>query len=492
MRWTITAGDISKLKSDLIVIPVTSEKPKGLSALDKATGNGLTKAAELFKGKLETTHLVPGGRSGADWVLLVGLGKGNEVSAESIRRCAALAAKRARTLKASSCTLRLPVDALKDMDSSAIARCWVEGAELSLFESGLCKSTKKKPVVKTWKIVADKKVISKLRAGVKEGEAYASGALLSRRLVNLPPNYLTPVTLSAEARKVAKAGNLKCTIHGAKKLAQMGAGGIIGVGQGSRNESKLIILETKTKKQNAKNITLVGKGVTFDTGGISLKPGLNMHEMKGDMGGAAAMLGATLIVSALKLPVNLKVIIPAVENMPDGNAIKPGDVLKMMSGKTVEVLNTDAEGRLILADGLHIACKDKPDFIIDSATLTGACAIALGTQFAGTFSNSSALAEAIDKAGCDTFERSWPMPLTDEHHADIVCDVADIKNIGKRYGGASSAAAFLEEFVDDDCNWAHIDIAGPSWLDVALPYCAKGGSGFGARLIARALQILTD
>jgi len=190
--------------------------------------------------------------------------------------------------------------------------------------------------------------------------------------------------------------------------------------------------------------------------------------------------------------VNLKVIIPAVENMPDGNAIKPGDVLKMLSGKTVEVLNTDAEGRLILADGLYLACKDKPDFVIDAATLTGACAIALGTQFAGTFSNSSVLAESIDKAGCDTFERSWPMPVTDEHHADIVSAVADIKNLGKRYGGASSAAAFLEEFVDDDVNWAHIDIAGPSWLDAALPYCAKGGSGFGARLIARTLQILTD
>ncbi|MCP4145588.1 MAG: leucyl aminopeptidase [bacterium] len=492
MRWTATTGDISKLKSDLIIIPLTSEKPKGLSALDKATGSGLTKAASLFKGKLETTHLVPGGRSGADWVLLVGLGKGEEVSVESIRRCAALAAKRAKTLKAGSCTLKLPVDALKDLDSSAIARCWVEGAELALFEAGLCKSKKEKAVVKSWKLVADKKSIAKLRAGLREGESYAAGSLVSRKLVTLPPNHLTPVKLAAEARKVAKTADLKCTVLGAAKLKQIGAGGIIGVGQGSVNESKLIILESKTKRKNAKSITLVGKGVTFDTGGISLKPGANMHEMKGDMGGAAAMLGAALIVSRLKMRVNLKVIIPAVENMPDGNAIKPGDVLKMLSGKTVEVLNTDAEGRLILADGLHLACKDKPDFVIDAATLTGACAIALGTQFAGTFSNSSVLAESIDKAGCDTFERSWPMPLTEEHHADIVSSVADIKNLGKRYGGASSAAAFLEEFVDEDVNWAHIDIAGPSWLDASLPYCAKGGSGFGARLIARTLQILTD
>lgn len=491
MRWTVTSGDVSKLKSDLIVIPVTSEAPKGLSVLDKATSGGLTKAISLFKGKLETTHLVPGGRSGADWVLLVGLGEAGEVSAETIRRCSAVAAKRAKKLGAVNCSLRLPVDVLKGIDTSAVARCWTEGAELALFEAGICKSKKSKPVVKSWKIIADKKSVSKLRAGVKEGEAYASGSLLARRLVNTPANFLPPVKLAAEARKVAKAGNLKCTILGEAKLKKMGCGGIIGVGQGSVNESKLIVLETKTKKRNAKNITLVGKGVTFDTGGISIKPGLNMHEMKGDMGGAAAVLGAALIITQLNMPVNLKVIIPAVENMPDGNAIKPGDVLKMMSGKTVEVLNTDAEGRLILADALHIACKDKPDFIIDSATLTGACAIALGNLFAGTFSNSTLLSESIDKAGCDTFERSWHMPVTEEHHKEIVSDVSDIKNIGKRYGGASSAAAFLEEFVDDDCDWAHIDIAGPSWIDASLPYCKRGGTGFGARLIARTLQILS-
>jgi leucyl aminopeptidase len=236
----------------------------------------------------------------------------------------------------------------------------------------------------------------------------------------------------------------------------------------------------------------VGKGVTFDSGGISIKPATNMDQMKADMAGAAAVLGAALTVARLGLPVQLSVVIPATENLPDGKALKPGDVLTTASGKTVEVVNTDAEGRLILADALHYACQQEPTYLIDAATLTGACAQALGTHFAGLLSNSAELIEVLNQAGGETFERVWHLPLTEEHHKSMESRVADIKNLGPREGGALTAAAFLAAFVDPEIPWAHLDIAGPVWTDSAGPLGPKGATGFGARLLARAVEILVS
>jgi leucyl aminopeptidase len=279
-------------------------------------------------------------------------------------------------------------------------------------------------------------------------------------------------------------------------LAKKQMGGLLGVSQGSSQPPCLIVIETQQKRRrgskDAPVIALVGKGVTFDAGGISLKPPAKMDLMKIDMAGAAAVLGAALTIVRLDLPVRLLIVIPATENLPDGTAVKPGDVLTMASGKTVEVINTDAEGRLILADALHYACGRGPRYIIDAATLTGACAVALGDYFAGLLGNSAELLEVLDQAGGETFERTWHLPLVEEHHKAIESQVADLKNLGPREAGVSTAAAFLAAFVDESTAWAHLDVAGPVWTDKAGPLGPKGATGFGARLLARTVEILVS
>jgi leucyl aminopeptidase len=267
-------------------------------------------------------------------------------------------------------------------------------------------------------------------------------------------------------------------------------GGILGVSRGSREEPRLVVLESRSAPRRAPRVALVGKGVTFDAGGISLKPPAKMDVMKSDMAGAAAVLGAALTIARLRLPVRLQVVVPAVENLPDGRAIKPADVLTMASGQTVEILNTDAEGRLILADALHYVVGKKPDFIVDIATLTGACQLALGRHFAGLMGHSGELSDVLVQAGGETFERVWPLPLVEEHRKAMEGTVADLKNLGPREGGAMTAAAFLSHFVPDEVAWAHLDIAGTAWAESAETLGPKGGTGFGARLLARTVQIL--
>jgi leucyl aminopeptidase len=273
-------------------------------------------------------------------------------------------------------------------------------------------------------------------------------------------------------------------------------GGLLSVARGSREEPCLIVLETPevkpTPRRQPPTVALIGKGVTFDAGGISLKAASKMDQMKTDMGGAAAVLGAASTVARLGLRVRLLVVIPATENLPDGAAVKPGDVITMASGQTVEVINTDAEGRLILADALHYACRREPDYVFDIATLTGSCANALGDTFAGLMSNSAELVEVLSQAGGETFERVWHLPLVAEHHKAMESQMADLKNLGGRHAGMSTAAAFLAAFVTNEIPWAHLDIAGPVWTDKAGPLGPKGATGFGARLLARAVEILVS
>ncbi len=502
MRWSTGSVKPSVAKADLLVVGITGQdddrpRLRPWRDLDKTLG-GLKALADgqVFDGKADKLHLLPGGRTAAAWVLTVGLGKVKDLSPQSLRKALAAASRRARAVGARTCVLALPWSDLGDMTAEAVARCCVEGAELALFRPGSEKAkTGKdaKPSPKSWKLlVPDAAIGREARKGFVAGEAYAEGCLFARDLVNRPPNKLTPVALSRAARAMARREGLSCTVLGEPMLRKLGMGGILGVGQGSRQESKLIVMEFKPRGVRGKLplAALVGKGVTFDTGGISIKPSANMHEMKGDMGGAAAILGAAMIIARLRLPVRLLVVVPAVENMPDGDAIRPGDVLSMASGKTVEVLNTDAEGRLILADALHYAGKRKPDWIVDAATLTGSCLVALGHEFAGLFANDGKLGDALRRAGGETFERVWPLPLVEEHHKEIESPIADIQNIGSRNAGASSAAAFLEEFVDEKTAWAHLDIAGPAWTSTASPLCPKGATGFGARLVARAVELL--
>jgi leucyl aminopeptidase len=502
MRWSTGTVAPSRARADLLVVGVESRDDRPAlepwRELDRASG-GLADLADgrIFAGGDGQFHLLPGGKAAAAWVLAVGLGKSDEITPQSLRKALAAASRRASDLGARSCALALPWDALDALTVEAVARCCVEGAELAQFRTGTEKAKTgrdEKPAPRAWKILAPHaKRTAEVRRGLASGEAYAAGCLFARELVNRPPNKLTPAALANAARAMARREDLGCTVLGEPRLRKLGMGGILGVGRGSAQPSRLIVLEMRPRRVRGKLplVALVGKGVTFDTGGISIKPSPNMHEMKGDMGGAAAVLGAAMIVARLALPVRLLVVVPAVENMPDGDAIRPGDVLRMASGKTVEVLNTDAEGRLILADALHYAGRRKPDWMIDAATLTGSCVIALGHEFAGLFTNDARLGDVLQRAGGETFERVWPLPVVEEHHKEIESPVADIQNIGGRHAGASSAAAFLEEFVGDETAWAHLDIAGPAWAATASPLGPKGPTGFGARLIARAVESLT-
>ena len=512
MRWTVTRTGVADTMGDLLVYPVFQKNDEpDLKPLEKDTrglewgGSALASLIRKggFTGKTESMLPVPCPGVKAGWILLVGLGKADEVGLETLRKAAGRTAKRAKAMKAARVLVQLPLPGAIGFDDRAFARCWVEGAEMALAPIGELKTGKKKSsdLPRSWKFLdqpSGKKAArgKALREGLIEAQAFSAGCLFARHLVNLPPNILTPKDLAARARRMAKTEGLSCRILNVAQMKKLNMGGILGVGQGSRQEPRLIDLQYRVggaAGKNAPNITLVGKGITFDSGGISLKPGAGMDLMKSDMGGAAAVLGAGLIAARLKLPVNLRIIVPTAENMPDGLAVKPADVITMASGKTVEVLNTDAEGRLVLADALWYAGRDKPDYIIDAATLTGACVVALGEHFAGLMSNSGTLIDAVKQAGGETFERVWHLPLVDEHMEEVKGTWSDLKNLGKgREGGALTAAAFLAHFVDEETPWAHLDIAGPAWSNSARATGPKGGTGFGARLMARAVQILVS
>ena len=496
MRWTVTKGNVATTAGQLLVVPVL-EGDKGADLVgvralagDHGDMTGIIGRAG-FSGAAGAMLPVycPGLKAG--WVLLIGLGKVEDLSLEGLRKAGGRAAQRARAMKVGT-VLAMPTLSDTGFDVETVARCWVEGAEMALAPAGPSDARKTADSgPSTWKLLPrDGDDKAALKRGVQTGEIAVQGCLEARRLVNLPPNCLTPQMLADEARALAERAGLKCTVLGTGQLKRLKMGGLLGVGQGSRNEPRLICVESRNVPKGAPTVALVGKGVTFDSGGISLKPGAKMDVMKCDMGGAAAVLGAAMIVAARKLPVRLIAVAPAAENMPGGGAIKPADVLEMANGKTVEVLNTDAEGRLILADALHYVCGKKPDYVVDTATLTGACVVALGQEFAGLMGTSSELMDVLEQAGGETGERVWPLPLIDAHRKALESKVADIKNLGAREGGALSAAAFLSYFVPEDMPWAHVDIAGPAWTDKGGPLGPRGGTGFGARLLARAVEIL--
>jgi leucyl aminopeptidase len=496
MRWSVSRGSLGTTAADLVVMPVAAgEKAADMAAVQRQAGDhgdlGKLVTSAGFTGEVGTTLPVHCSGMATGWILLVGMGPAAEVSLEGLRKAAGHAAQAARRMKAAR-VLVMPTLVGGGFDAATVARCWVEGSTMALAPAGPADADKltreKSPAWKLLPAAGDD--VAAVRQGVREGEAAATGCLEARRLVNLPPNQLTPALLAAAARDLAEAHDYKCTVMGPTQLRRLKMGGILGVGRGSENEPRLVILETRQAPRAAPTVALVGKGITFDTGGISLKPGAKMDTMKCDMGGAAGVLGAAAIVAARKLPVRLIVAVPTAENMPDGRAIKPSDVLQMASGSTVEVLNTDAEGRLILADALHHVGGKKPDYVVDVATLTGACVVALGHDFAGVMGTDGELIDTLEQAGGETGERVWPLPLIDAHREALRSKVATLKNIGGREAGALTAAAFLAHFVPEDVAWAHVDIAGPAWTDKGGPLGPRGGTGFGARLLARAVELL--
>jgi leucyl aminopeptidase len=321
---------------------------------------------------------------------------------------------------------------------------------------------------------------------------YSEATALARNLINEPPSRMNPARLAEEAKTLVKPASISVTVHEKKELEKLSMGALLGVGSGGAVPPRLVELIYKPAGKAKKTVALVGKGITFDSGGLSLKPAQSMETMKDDMSGAAAVIGVFQALAELKPKVEVRGYLAIAENMPGCGAQKPGDVVKAFNGKTIEVLNTDAEGRLVLADALSYACSKKPDVVIDIATLTGACVIALGHLLSAIMTNNDALSENLIEAGKQAGERFWPLPLVKDYQQDVKSKIADLRNIGARRGEAGTiiGGLFLQEFVAADIPWAHLDIAGPSWTDSDQPYCPTGGTGHPVRTLLRYIENL--
>lgn len=436
-----------------------------------------------FKGKKNEILTLVNPASSPSHLIVVGTGAAKSLNELALQQAGGNALAAALGARVTQLDM---LASLGKYDAAAAAAHLGFGARLRSYRFDKYRTKDKpedKPKLKTVTIVTTagdkaKKLYTPL-AGVADSINFA------RDLVSEPANILYPATLAAEARKLAKLG-IKVEVLGEAEMKKLGMGSLLGVGQGSVRESQMVVMQYYGGKKGAKPVALVGKGVTFDTGGISIKPAGGMEEMKWDMGGSAAVIGTMRALAARGAKVNAVGLVGLVENMPDGNAQRPGDVVTSMSGQTIEVLNTDAEGRLVLADVLWY-CQDrfKPSCIVDLATLTGAIIISLGSHRAGLFSNNDALSDALSKAGEATGERLWRMPMGDEYDAMINCDIADMKNISDgREAGSTTAAQFLQRFVNNT-PWAHLDIAGVAWDKKANALYPRGAVGWGVRLLDR-------
>ena len=476
------------VKTDMLCGFVLEDQKKilGIEKIDKNISSVSQSIADI-EGKFGKISIIPSpGKIQPKRILIAGIGKKQKINKDTLRFVSGKIAQKARELKLKEFTIICPPDDVLKSEESL--RQIIEGVKLSLYKFEEFKSKKENNIPNLNLIVS--KSSKNLRI-IKTAETVSDAVNFTKSLANLPPNECPPKKLSEIAKKIASKNKLKCKIIQKKELKNKGFGGITAVGQGSKNEPQLIILE-HNGKSNEKPIVIVGKAVTFDTGGISLKPGEKMDEMKFDKCGGCNVFGIMKAISELKLPINVVGIIPSVENMPGGESYRPGDIIKLYSGKTAEILNTDAEGRLILADAISYGEKHySPKTIIDFATLTGACIVALGNNVAGLVSDNDSLAKKIVLSSENTAEEVWRLPLNDDYMDMIKSDVADMKNMGiGRAAGTITAAAFLKNAVEKT-PWAHFDIAGVAWKQQATkekPYNSKGATGFGVRLILDYLQ----
>lgn len=439
-----------------------------------------------MRGKFGAVTIIPLPKKPYQRILLAGLGKKEELNSDSIRFVSGKIAQKAKELKLEEFIIT-PPDSIGDV--SLVTSQIVEGCKMALYKFDEFKTEKKDHTPEF--VIMNSKTGKKAKAA-ETARIVSDGVIFARDIANMPPNKCTPATMADFARKLGKKNKIKCKVISKLELRKKGFGGITAVGQGSINEPKLIILEYDGGPQKQKPIVLVGKAVTFDTGGISLKIGESINEMKFDKCGGCTVLGIMRAASEMKLSANIVGIIPAVENMPGGESFRPDDIIKLYSGKTAEILNTDAEGRLILADALSYGeTHYSPKAIIDFATLTGACVVALGNNVAGMVSNDDNLAQKILESSDRTAEKIWRLPLDDDYMEMIKSDVADMRNLGiGRAAGAITAAAFLRNAVKET-PWAHFDIAGVAWTQKATkkkPYNPQGATGFGVRLILDYLQ----
>ncbi len=481
MEINVKTGDVLHEPSDLAMIGCFEDVPLAsevLALLEPSDFNGRAN---------QTLLLYPRGAVAPRRLLLVGLGKREKATAETIRRASATAVKEAQKLKVAAVTVALNGDLSLEPESAAQA--FAEGTELGAYRfwryrTGLTDEQTFNVERATLFTRSDENT----RQGIAIGQAIARGVNFARDLVNGPGYAMHPPALGDEAVKLGQRVGLKVTVLDMPQLIEQGFGGILAVGKGSEHEPRFIVMEYGEVKKGTPTICLVGKGLTFDSGGLSLKPPEAMETMKSDMGGAATVFGAMQVAAELKLPLHLVGLVSAAENMPSSNAYRPGDIVKTLSGKTIEVLNTDAEGRIILSDALFYAQRYQPDAIVEFSTLTGAIIIALGSHATGMMGNDQGLMDRLSKAGEISSERVWQFPLWEEYHQMVKSEIADLKNIAGRPAGSITAGAFLAAFVGD-YPFAHLDIAGTAWADrPAKPYDTFGGTGVGVRLLAEFLR----
>lgn len=481
MKIVARSGDLLREPSDLAMLATFKDVPLP----DKVAG--LLEPGDFGGKPNETLLLYPRGEVAPRRLLLVGLGEQEKATGETVRRAAATAVKTAQQLKVAAVTIA--VNGGLPLEPEVSAQAFAEGVELGAYRFWRYRTKlDDEQTFDVERATVFTQTDERTNAGIATGQAIGRAVLLARDLVNGPGYAMTPEALGDEAVALGKRLGLKVKVWDVAQLGEEGFGGILAVGKGSDHEPRFIVMEYGEANKGTPTICLVGKGLTFDSGGLSLKPADAMETMKSDMGGAAAVYGAMQAAAELDLPLHLVGLISAAENMPSSNAYRPGDIVRTLSGKTVEVLNTDAEGRIILSDALFYAQRYKPEAIVNLATLTGAIIIALGPHAIGMFSTDQSLADRLSHAGEMSGERVWPFPMWDEYHEMVKSEVADLKNLAGRPAGSITAGAFLAAFVGD-YPFVHLDIAGTAWVDKpAKPYDSHGGTGVGVRLLAQFLR----
>ncbi len=490
MNIKAVTANLTDIKADAIIVNHFEgmKQPEGdAAAADRVLDGAISRLIKQkeIKGKPNEITLlygpaaIPAGR-----IAVVGLGKKRGLTVDKVRGAVAETCRYLRRKGVTSVATGAQGAGIKDIKPENSVQAVTEGALLGLYTFRRYITKKENNSGEIKELIITGRPRAALTKAIERGRVLAEAANWARDMVNEPGNNMTPTHMAESARQLSEKYGLKFEVLDKDKMAELGMGGLLGVSQGSQQPPKFIILSYKGKDSDEIDIALVGKGITFDSGGISIKPSDRMGEMKGDMAGGASVLATLIAIARIKPKINVTALVPATENLPSGSALKPGDIIRAMNGKTIEVLNTDAEGRLILADALSYARKLGAKNIIDVATLTGACMVALGDICTGVFANNQALANKVIAAGNKTGELIWQLPMYDEYREQIKSDIADIKNIGGRYGGAITAAKFLAEFVNGS-PWVHLDIAGTYLTDKEKGYIVKGATGVPVRTLVK-------
>jgi leucyl aminopeptidase len=498
MKLKVVVDDITKIEVDGLIVNLfegVSQPGGATAAVDKALDGAITQLIEAseIKGKLGELALIHTlGKIPARRVVVAGLGRQAQFNLDKIRRIVAEACRLLRAKGAKKMATITHGTGVGGIEPAASAQAISEGAILGLytFRKHVTKESETGEIEELLIVERDEGKLPQLERGCKVGKVVAEAANFARDMINEPANFMTPSEMAEVATRVASQYNLKCTVLERDQMQELGMMALLGVAQGSHQAPKFIVLEYGGDS-SGKTLGLVGKGITFDSGGISIKPSEGMGDMKGDMAGGATVMAALRALAELKPRINVTALIPATENLPGGAALKPGDILKAMNGKTIEIVSTDAEGRLILADALSYGRKRGLSPLVDVATLTGACRIALGTICSGAFTNNQELLNKVIKAAEAAGECVWQMPMLEEYKEGNKSDVADIKNSGGRYGGAITAAQFLSEFAEDT-PWVHLDVAGTSMSDKDKGYLVKGATGVGVRTLVNLALVLAE